>query len=426
MTTRLPRLGTLVVLGSLIGACSQLIGLNDFDKTEEGGAGEGSGGKGGKGGTSGSSGSGTGGVGGSSGGTTAGTGTQAGRGGSAAGRGGSSGRGGSGATGGSDTAGEGGAPPTMGGKGGSGAVGGTSAGTGALAGMGGDTSGECVSITEITTGVLLARDPDSSIYPANNSFTIEPQIGNAADDELWLDFYAENGYDGDATGVFDLGVPPDDNYATCSRCLWFAQDVGAVSNPRAYFYVRSGTLTIDADSLQMEGFPILSIDDALLVESTVDVGDTNVSEPVQNPRCLHLAHASINMPAPPSAWTCDPTFYGTNDGCDCGCGVLDPDCSSSYSGACLTCAETGSCGTDADYCFGIDPDNNAVCNPTPVWLCSPVVYGDGQSCDCGCGVVDVDCSGPEAAVCDSCSEPESCDPGTCAQIDPSNNGACVP
>ena len=28
----------------------------------------------------------------------------------------------------------------------------------------------------------------------------------------------------------------------------------------------------------------------------------------------------------PAEWTCDPAYYGANDGCDCGCGVQDPDC----------------------------------------------------------------------------------------------------
>ena len=28
----------------------------------------------------------------------------------------------------------------------------------------------------------------------------------------------------------------------------------------------------------------------------------------------------------PTTWTCDPLFYGSNDGCDCACGAWDPDC----------------------------------------------------------------------------------------------------
>jgi hypothetical protein len=30
--------------------------------------------------------------------------------------------------------------------------------------------------------------------------------------------------------------------------------------------------------------------------------------------------------APPEDWNCTHSWYGTNDGCDCGCGVIDPDC----------------------------------------------------------------------------------------------------
>lgn len=29
-----------------------------------------------------------------------------------------------------------------------------------------------------------------------------------------------------------------------------------------------------------------------------------------------------------SAWTCDPAWYAAQDGCDCGCGTFDPDCTS--------------------------------------------------------------------------------------------------
>ena len=25
-------------------------------------------------------------------------------------------------------------------------------------------------------------------------------------------------------------------------------------------------------------------------------------------------------------WTCDPSYYGTFDGCNCDCGLVDPDC----------------------------------------------------------------------------------------------------
>ncbi len=31
-------------------------------------------------------------------------------------------------------------------------------------------------------------------------------------------------------------------------------------------------------------------------------------------------------PGVPSFWTCEPEYYGAFDGCDCGCGIPDPDC----------------------------------------------------------------------------------------------------
>lgn len=36
------------------------------------------------------------------------------------------------------------------------------------------------------------------------------------------------------------------------------------------------------------------------------------------------------IPAPPATapagWICDAAYYNNGDGCDCGCGVFDPDC----------------------------------------------------------------------------------------------------
>lgn len=35
---------------------------------------------------------------------------------------------------------------------------------------------------------------------------------------------------------------------------------------------------------------------------------------------------SSNYTLVPATWTCPREFYGTNDGCDCSCGDVDPDC----------------------------------------------------------------------------------------------------
>ncbi len=64
-----------------------------------------------------------------------------------------------------------------------------------------------------------------------------------------------------------------------------------------------------------------------------------------------------------AGWTCDPSFYGNSDGCDCGCGIVDPDCTDSTSASCDYCADIGSC--DLVSCANanstIDSANNAVC-----------------------------------------------------------------
>jgi len=65
----------------------------------------------------------------------------------------------------------------------------------------------------------------------------------------------------------------------------------------------------------------------------------------------------------PPGWTCPPEFYGTADGCDCGCGVLDPDCDDGTVASCEFCGEPGSCSSVFSDCPGdIDPIQN--------WLCS--------------------------------------------------------
>jgi PKD domain len=57
-------------------------------------------------------------------------------------------------------------------------------------------------------------------------------------------------------------------------------------------------------------------------EACVQSGQTGICQTVMTP--------SMPDPAPPSTapagWTCDPTFYNAEDGCDCGCGAFDPDC----------------------------------------------------------------------------------------------------
>jgi hypothetical protein len=90
-------------------------------------------------------------------------------------------------------------------------------------------------------------------------------------------------------------------------------------------------------------------------------------------------------------WTCPADYYGTADGCDCGCGALDPDCIDGTVASCEYCGEPGSCSPDFLGCPGnIDPTQN--------WLCEggTAVCGDDiaqlpEECD-GVDLRGLDCT----------------------------------
>lgn len=62
-----------------------------------------------------------------------------------------------------------------------------------------------------------------------------------------------------------------------------------------------------------------------------------------------------DVPGPPKGWVCDASWYGTDDGCDCGCGIVDDDCVDMLAESCDYCVGC------ADNCGDIDPENNAAC-----------------------------------------------------------------
>ena len=75
--------------------------------------------------------------------------------------------------------------------------------------------------------------------------------------------------------------------------------------------------------------------------------------------------------AVPEGWICGAPFHGSADGCDCGCGVLDPDCGDSPT---LASCEFALCDDDEAVAPGeIDPDDITQCaTPEP-----PVDAGSG-------------------------------------------------
>ena len=96
--------------------------------------------------------------------------------------------------------------------------------------------------------------------------------------------------------------------------------------------------------------------------------------------------------APVRGWTCNETKYGSGDGCDCNCGIWDPDCDSSISGqpvrGCENLTAKAHCARANDAPVCVDIAN---------WTCDAARYGSGDGCDCGCGMVDPDCAAQGAA-----------------------------
>jgi hypothetical protein len=292
-------------------------------------------------------------------------------------------------------------------------------------GQAGGGAGGCGETIEITVRGMPSFDPRPADGYYSYEYNVDPQLDTAAGDYLWIDFYTGGEYTGDETGVFELGTGDDVNYASCSRCVWFGVDVGDSGNAKAYFFAKSGRMDIAADSKQLIGLPDVELTDVLLSEVELDM-DTHVSTEIPGGRCLHLASASLVIESKaPAAWTCPDYAYGAQDGCDCGCGVADPDCASELVGACDYCDDQGSCASD---CSDIKLTDNAQCGgANQGWTCDPQNYGDGSICDCGCGIVDYDCPGKEAKVCGLCDDPKSCTAqhsGTCADIAVSDNSRC--
>lgn len=123
---------------------------------------------------------------------------------------------------------------------------------------------------------------------------------------------------------------------------------------------------------------------------------------------------------PPATWTCPLFFFGSSDGCDCGCGAFDTDCPSLERDVCqyencstgveqdqtlnYTC-RTPACGDSivegVEECDDGNDDAGDGCfqcrrEAPPDWTCPARWYGAGDGCHCGCGVVDADCASATA------------------------------
>lgn len=123
----------------------------------------------------------------------------------------------------------------------------------------------------------------------------------------------------------------------------------------------------------------------------------------------------------PAGWKCDPSLYDDGKTCDCGCGIQDPDCPNTDAASCDNCSSGGSCAHGACP-SSLVPDDNTRCQIPDGWTCTPATYGDG-TCNCGCGVVDVDCPDDKASSCEVC-DTSSCWPLHCDKIAADDNAHC--
>jgi hypothetical protein len=128
--------------------------------------------------------------------------------------------------------------------------------------------------------------------------------------------------------------------------------------------------------------------------------------------------------SPPAVgWICEARRYGDGENCECGCGAVDVDCADETVESCDVCDAFNACST-LECPSKVAPDDNAHCYNPPGWTCYFSVYGDGY-CDCGCGVVDVDCEDATEASCDFCPQ-ASCTPFDCTDtLLPDNNAVCL-
>ena len=188
-------------------------------------------------------------------------------------------------------------------------------------------AGSCTSL-QVTTAIKAREsataDGQELVYAANTSGDVYFQ----------LELYGGGNLPALTAGTFALGEGDEGNYATCSRCaILVSPDTGRT------FLANEGTLVLQTVTA---GGSKGSLTNARFVEVDIDE-NTSQSTLVTEGECFGLANMTFDT-SPPAGWECSGPQY-VDDKCHCGCGVLDPACSS----------KTAAC--DVDTCqVGQKPD----------------------------------------------------------------------
>ncbi|MEM7154977.1 MAG: hypothetical protein AAF799_19170 [Myxococcota bacterium] len=211
----------------------------------------------------------------------------------------------------------------------------------------GDGVVECETVTLTNTEMLGAIQKDQA------SYEVEVEAGSEFLPDLVLLIFTT-----DDTGSFMLGEGVNASAATCEQCVAVAVDIDPGFGPDRIYLADMGTLEVDPTT------PPFTNETGLIASwSGVHLTEINPAtfEPVPGGGCVELTDAAVTGITSIEGWNCPVDYYDAMDGCDCGCGIPDPDCPDALASSCDYCEE----GCSTADCAQIVEDDNAVCIEEP-------------------------------------------------------------
>lgn len=202
-------------------------------------------------------------------------------------------------------------------------------------GVGGAGGAASCESFEVTTPIQVSETSE------NGRQTFSYAANTGLDAYFQLELYGGADLPKLVPGTYALGEGTEADYATCTRCaLLVSPDTGRT------FFAREGTLVLET---VIPGGSRGTLTNAQFVEVAIDE-KTRRSTLVEGGACLTLSTMSFDT-SPPTAWQCSGPQY-VDERCHCGCGVLDPACTSKTA-AC----DVDTCQTDQTP----DPADNTQC-----------------------------------------------------------------